>query len=78
MANSTHVSTDTHTLATANFTAASLTKAKATDDVDLSGEATAVAVAIGDAKRGLQLIVANLDTADPQLALANNILGTLS
>ncbi len=78
MANSTHVSTDTHTLATTSFTAASLTKAKATDDVDLSGQATAVAVAIGDAKRGLQLIVANLDPADPQLVLANDILGTLT
>jgi len=78
MSNSTHVYADTQTLAKTSFTAASLTKSKATDDVDLSGEATAAAVAIADAKRGLQLIVNNLDPADPQLVLANNILGTLT
>jgi hypothetical protein len=78
MANSTHVSTETHTLVTTTFTAASQTKTKATDDVDLTGEATAASVAISDAKRGLQLIVANLDPADTQLVLANNILATLT
>jgi hypothetical protein len=78
MSNSTQVYTDTHTLAKTSFTAASVTKGKATDDIDLSGEASAVAEAISQAKRGLQLIIANLDSADPQLVLANDILGTLS
>jgi hypothetical protein len=78
MANSTHVFTDTQTLAKTSFTAASITKATTIDRVDLTGQATAVAVADSDAKRELQLIIANLDSADPQLVLANDILGTLS
>ncbi len=77
MSNSTHVYTDTQTLAKTSFTAASVTKGKSTDDIDLTGEATAVAEAISQAKRSLQLIVNNLDSADPQLVLANSILGTL-
>ncbi len=78
MSNSTQVFTDSHTLAKASFTSASETKAKATDNIDLTGQASSVAEAIGQAKRGLQLIANNLDAADPQLTLANNILGTLS
>jgi hypothetical protein len=62
----------------ARFTAASVTKGKATDNIDLSGEASGVAEAISQAKRGLQLIIANLDSAVPQLVLANDTLGTLS
>lgn len=78
MSNSTQVYTDVHTLAKASFTAASITKGKTIDNIDLSGEASAVAEAISAAKRGLQLIIANLDSADPQLVLANDILGTLT
>jgi hypothetical protein len=78
MANSTQVYTDTHTLAKTSFTAASVTKGKTIDNIDLSGQASAVAEAISQAKRGLQLIISNLDSADPQLVLANDILGTLS
>lgn len=78
MANSTQVYTDTHALAKTSFTAASVTKGKTIDNIDLSGQASAVAEAISQAKRGLQLIISNLDSADPQLVLANDILGTLS
>lgn len=78
MSNSTHVYADTQTLAKTSFTTASIAKSRITDNVDLSGQASAVAVAITDAKRGLQLIIANLDPADPQLVLANDILGTLT
>jgi hypothetical protein len=78
MANSTQVYTDTHTLAKTSFSAASVTKSKTIDNIDLSGQASAVAEAISQAKRGLQLIISNLDSADPQLVLANDILGTLS
>jgi hypothetical protein len=78
MANSTQVYTDTHTLAKTSFTAASITKGRTIDNIDLSGQASAVAEAISQAKRGLQLIISNLDSADPQLVLANDILETLS
>jgi hypothetical protein len=78
MSNSTHVYADTQTLAKTSFTTASVTKSRTIDNVDLGGQASAVAVGISDAKRGLQLIIANLDLADPQLVLANDILGTLS
>ena len=78
MSNSTQVYTDVHTLAKASFTAASVTKGRTTDNIDLGGEASAVAEAISQAKRGLQLIIANLDSADPQLVLANSVLGTLT
>ena len=78
MANSTEVITDLHTLAGSTFTAASLAKAHATDDIDLAGVASAAAASGGDLKRALRLIAANLDSADPALTLTNNILGTLS
>jgi hypothetical protein len=78
MSDSTHVLADTQTLAKTSFTPASITKAMTTDDVDLVGEATAVFVAISEARRALELIIANLDAADPQLVLANDILGTLT
>jgi hypothetical protein len=77
MSNSTQVFTDSHTLAKASFSSASQTKAKTTDNVDLVGEAWAVAEAISHAKRGLQLIASNVDAADPQLTLVNSILATL-
>jgi hypothetical protein len=78
MANSTEVITDLHTLAGSTFTAASVTKAHGTDNVDLTGMASAAAIAGADLKRALRLIAANLDAADPALTLTNNILGTLS
>lgn len=78
MANSTTVITDLHTLAGSTFTAASLAKARATDDTDIAGMASAAATAGADLKRALRLIAANLDSADPALTLTNNILGTLS
>ncbi|MGA7080509.1 MAG: hypothetical protein WBQ43_10050 [Terriglobales bacterium] len=78
MANSTHVITDLHTLAGSTVTAASETKALATDDIDLVGMANTASVAGTDLKRALQLIAANLDPADPALTLVDNILGTLS
>ncbi len=78
MANSTQLTTDLHTLAGSTFTAASLAKAHATDNTDLAGMADTAAAAGADLKRALQLIAANLDAADPALALTDNILGTLS
>jgi len=78
LANSTQVITDLHTLAGSTFTAASQTKAHATDDIDLGGMANTAAAAGAELKRGLRLIAANLDAADPALTLVNNILGTLS
>jgi hypothetical protein len=78
MANSTEIITDLHTLAEATFTAASLTKALVTDDVDLVGMANSASTSGTDLKRKLQLIAANLDGADPALTLVNNILGTLT
>ncbi|HLB92829.1 MAG TPA: hypothetical protein VJK27_10840 [Terriglobales bacterium] len=78
MANSTEVITDLHTLAGSTFTGASLTKALVTDDVDLVGMANSASTAGTDLKRKLQLIAANLDGADPALALVNSILGTLT
>ena len=78
MSDSTHVYTDTQTLAQASFTPASLTKAMTTDNVNLAGQASTVFAAIAQARRGLELIVANLDSADSQLVLANDILGTLT
>lgn len=78
MANSTEIITDIHTLAGSTFTAASIAKAHATDDIDLAGMASAAAAAGAGLKRTLQLIAANLDSADPALTLTNNILGTLS
>jgi len=78
LANSTQVITDLHTLAGSTFTAASQTKAHGTDDIDLVGMANTAEAAGADLKRGLRLIAANLDAADPALTLVNNILGTLS
>jgi hypothetical protein len=78
MANSTEIITDLHTLAGSTFTAASITKAHATDKVDLAGMASAAVAGAAGLKRALQLIAANLDPADPALTLTNNILGTLS
>ncbi|HSZ61027.1 MAG TPA: hypothetical protein VK828_04485 [Terriglobales bacterium] len=78
MANSTQLITDLHTLAGSTFTTASLTKAHATDDTDLVGMASAAFAAGTGLKRTLQLMAANLDTADPALTLTNNILDTLS
>jgi hypothetical protein len=78
MANSTQLITDLHTLAGSTFTAASLTKAHATDNIDLAGMASTAAGAGAGLKRTLQLIAANLDSADAALTLTNNILGTLS
>lgn len=78
MANSTEVITDLHTLAGSTFTAASLAKARTTDDVDLAGMAGTASASGTDLKRALRLIAANLDSADPALTLTNNILGTLS
>jgi hypothetical protein len=78
MANSTQLITDLHTLAGSTFTAASLAKAHATDNIDLAGMAGTAAAAVADLKRALRLIAANLDAADPALTLTNNILGTLS
>jgi len=78
LANSTQVITDLHTLAGSTFTAASQTKAHATDNIDLGGMANTAAAAGAEVKRGLHLIAANLDAADPALTLVNNILGTLS
>ncbi len=78
MANSTEIITDVHTLTGSTFTAASVTKAHATDNPDLAGMASVAAAAAAGLKRVLQLIAANLDAADPALTLTNNILGTLS
>jgi hypothetical protein len=78
MANSTEVITDLHTLTGSTFTTASITKAHVTDNVDLAGMASAAAAAGAELKRTLQLIAANLDTADPALTLTNDIIGTLS
>jgi hypothetical protein len=78
MANSTEVITDLHTLAGSTFTAASVAKAHATDNPDLASMASAAAAGGAGLKRALQLIAANLDSADPALTLTNNILGTLS
>ncbi len=78
MANSTEIITDLHTLAGSTFTAASITKAHATDDLDLAGMASVAAAGGAGLKRALQLVAANLDSADPALTLTNNILGTLS
>ncbi len=78
MANSTEIITDLHTLSVSTFTAASIAKARATDNPDLVGMAGAAAAAGADLKRALRLIAGNLDTADPALTLANSILGTLS
>jgi len=78
MANSTELITDLHTLAGSTFTAASVTKAHATDNTDLTGMASVAGAAAAGLKRTLQLIAANLDAADPALTLTNNILGTLS
>ena len=78
VANSTQLITDLHTLAGSTFTAASLTKAHATDNIDLAGIASTAAAAGADLKRALKLMAANLDTADAALTLTNNILGTLS
>jgi hypothetical protein len=78
MANSTALINDLHTLAGSTFTATSVAKAHATDNIDLAGMAGTAAAAAADLKRALRLIAANLDTADPELTLANNILGTLS
>jgi hypothetical protein len=78
MANSTQLITDLHTLAGSSFTAASNSKARATDDTDLAGMASTAAAAGTGLKRTLQLIAANLDAADPALTLTNNILGTLT
>lgn len=78
MANSTQLISDLHTLAGSTFTAASLAKAHSTDDTDLAGMASAAASAGSGLKRTLQLMTANLDAADPALALTNNILGTLT
>ncbi|MFY9906190.1 MAG: hypothetical protein WBD45_24515 [Terriglobales bacterium] len=78
MANSTQLITDLHTLAGSAFTAASITKAHATDDTDLVGMASAASAAGTELKRTLQLMAANLDSADPTLTLTNNILGTLT
>jgi hypothetical protein len=78
MANSTEIITDVHTLAGSTFTAASITKAHVTDNIDLAGMASAAAAASAGLKRTLQLIAANLDAADLALTLTNNIIGTLS
>ncbi len=50
MANSTQLTTDLHTLAGSTFTAASLAKAHATDNIDLAGMASTAAAAVADLK----------------------------
>ena len=59
MANSTEVITDLHTLAGSTFTAASIAKARATDDPDLASMVVTAAAAGADLKRALRLIAAN-------------------
>jgi hypothetical protein len=86
MANSTAVLTDSTTLLTdaqssgSSWTAASTTKNLATDNVDLTGMVSTVQQGIAQAKRALQLILANTDATgpDPLHTLAANIAGTLS
>ncbi len=78
MANSTKIISDLHTLAGSTFTAASINEAHATGNVDLAGMASAAAADGADLKRALQLITADLGSADPALTLTNNIHGTLS
>ena len=80
MANSTHVITDLKTLATTAFTAASVQKSEASggDNLSLAGMANGAFEDGSALKNALELIAANCDSADPQLTLANNILGTLT
>ena len=78
MANSTHVITDATTVDATAFTAASLTKSTHTDNLDLDGMAHSALVALCEAKQLLAAVASNLDAADPNLVVINNILGTLS
>jgi hypothetical protein len=72
--NSTAVITDLKTLRTNPFTTASDTRS----DCDLTGMASAALKSAEECKRALQLIAANCDSADPQLAAVANIIATLS
>jgi len=78
MANSTHVITDATTVDATAFTAASVTKAAHTDNVDLDGMARSALVALYDAKQLLVALASNADAGDPNLAIINSILGTLA
>lgn len=86
MANSTAVLTDATTLlmdaqsSGSSWTAASITKNLSTGNVDLTGLVSTVQQGVAQAKRALQLILANTDATgpDPLHALAANIAGTFS
>jgi hypothetical protein len=86
MANSTAVLTDATTLLTnaqssgSSWAAASSTKNLSTDNVDLTGMVSTAQQGIAQAKRALQLILANTDATgpDPLHTLAANIAATLS
>jgi hypothetical protein len=77
MANSTAVLTDSKTLSTSAFSAATLAKAEAAG-IDVKGMAGEAALKAAELKRCLTQIANACDSADGQLTLANNILGTVS
>ena len=77
MPNSAHVSTDSKTLATTAFSAASLSKA-AEQDADLIGMAWECYMKAIEFEVCLQKVAQLCDSADDQLTAANNILGTVS
>jgi len=74
---STALITDLTTLVSTAFNAASQTKARTTDKVDLTGVATSTLTAAAEIKRNLQLLAANTDSTDAQGALLANLLATL-
>jgi len=77
MANSTALITDLGTLNTNAFSAATLTKAKG-KGLDIVGMTNSAALGAAEVKRALTLIANACDAGDPQLTLANSILGTLA
>jgi len=77
MANSTAIGSDTQTLNTTAFSAATLTKAK-DEGMDIIGMANAASLKAQELKTCLQAIAAGCDAGDGQLTLTNEILGTLA
>lgn len=74
---STHLITDTKTLAhTTPYTAASIAKAQAAG-LDITGMTMSALKALEEFNRALTLIAANTDSADPQLALIQDLQAAL-
>ncbi len=79
MAPSTHILTDTTTVATTAFTAASIAKSLtgAGHLQDLHGNANLCLLKITEVKTLLNQLVNGTDAADPNLTTINNLLGAL-